>query len=218
MDDCSIEGSVISVASKGFMNSKLFLKWLVHFSNSVPQEVKRPLVLVYDGYGLHYNNKIVEKAIELKIILVLLPANSTHLIQPLDIAVFKPFKTILKRQMDAYMIENACTAFSKKDSIAILLKAWIEGIIKKENIISGFESSGLWPLSFPKMKNRWKLYHDGGIVNSGIKVEPWLTCKSNVRTEILQLPSQVDRNRKRRKTLDVNNRLLTREQLNEYET
>ena len=83
--------------------------------------------------------------------------------------------------------------------------------------MAGFESSGIWLLSFPKMQSRWRLYHDGGVSSKKTEIQPWITCREVVRTEVLQLPAQVDRVRKRRKTLDVNNRLLTREQLNSYE-
>ena len=41
--------------------------------------------------------KLLKTAVEIKLILVLLPANATHLIQPLDIAVFKPFKSVFKK-------------------------------------------------------------------------------------------------------------------------
>ena len=153
MDKCSVEGSIITTTPKGFMNASVFLKWLVHFEDLVPLRTKRLIVLVYDGYGSHYNDAIIEKAIEIGVILVLLPANATHLIQPLDIAVFKPFKTVLKRQMEKFMIDKAVTSFSKKDSIEIRAEAWNEGIKnKKENIVAGFRSSGLWPMSFPNMQ------------------------------------------------------------------
>ena len=58
----------------------------------------------------------MEKAINISIKLVLLPANDTHLIQPLEIVVFKPFKMILKK-MDNFMIDKACTALLKKDAL-----------------------------------------------------------------------------------------------------
>ena len=99
MNECKIEGSFIFVSQKGFMNSRIFIKWLVHLENSFPDIVKIPLVLVYDAYSLQYNNVIVEKAIELSIILVLLLDNATNLIQPLDITVFNTFKMIPKRKM-----------------------------------------------------------------------------------------------------------------------
>jgi DDE superfamily endonuclease len=84
------------------------------FDSAVLETIKRPLILVYDGYSSHFNEDIVTKAISLNIILVLLPSNATHLMQPLDIAVFKPFKTIMKRILDQRMIENAIVSISKK--------------------------------------------------------------------------------------------------------
>jgi hypothetical protein len=48
--------------SKGFMTASIFLVWLDHFSNGIPDTVKHPIVLVYDGYGSHFNEKIVSKA------------------------------------------------------------------------------------------------------------------------------------------------------------
>jgi DDE superfamily endonuclease len=50
-------------------------------------------MLVHDGYGSHYNEEIVRKAIDLKIVLVLLPTNTTHLMQPLKVLVLTPVKT-----------------------------------------------------------------------------------------------------------------------------
>ena len=75
-----VSGSAVTVALKGFMKSSIFVKWLEHFEDSVPLRVKRPLILIYDGLGSHHNNEFVAKVIELKIILVLLPANRTHLV------------------------------------------------------------------------------------------------------------------------------------------
>ena len=93
----------------------------------------------------------MEKAIELRIVLVLLQSNYTHLIQPLDILVFKPFKTELKHQIEKFMIENACTSFTKKDIIAIA--SIKKGIINNpENVVAGFKAGGIWLVSLPQMQ------------------------------------------------------------------
>ena len=173
---------------------------------------------MYDGYGSHYDDEIIQKAISLKIILVLLPANATHLVQPLDVAIFKPFKTYLKRELESYMIKNAVTSLSKKEAIEIASTAWKGGIEpKKEYFVNGFKTCGIWPLSLPAMIRRLNLYQKGGINSSEVTVEPWLKCRETVRSKILLLPTPIDRSRKRRKTLDVSNRLLSRDDLNNLE-
>ena len=84
--------------------------------------------------------------------------------QPLDISVFKPFKTCLKATMDKYILEKSITSFQKKDAMAISSSTWNEAVISKpQNIISGFKASGLWPPSLVEMKKRWTLFHDGGV-------------------------------------------------------
>ena len=103
MDQCSITGITATVAHKGFISSNIFIKWLDHFSSNLPSHVKRPIFLVFGGCDSHYNTDIVEKLIKLRIILVFLPFNSTDLIQPLEILVFKLFNTELKRQIEKFM-------------------------------------------------------------------------------------------------------------------
>ena len=61
-----IEGVIITTASKGFINSNLFLIWLELFAKSVPDSVTRPLVLVYDGCCSHYNDEIVKNQLSSK--------------------------------------------------------------------------------------------------------------------------------------------------------
>ena len=61
IEGCNIEGDDITTAPKGLINSTLFLRWIESFSNSVPNSVVHPHVLVYDGYFSHYNYDIVKK-------------------------------------------------------------------------------------------------------------------------------------------------------------
>jgi DDE superfamily endonuclease len=115
--------------------------------------VKRPLVLICNGYGSHFNEEKVARAVQLKIILVRLPSNATHILQPLNVAVFKPFKTTLKCHFESFMIENAITTFLKKDIIQVASSAWLQGVMEKDqNIVHGFKTTGIWPLSFPNMQ------------------------------------------------------------------
>jgi hypothetical protein len=82
-----------------------------------------------------------------------------------------------------------------------------------QNIIHALETTGIWPLSFPNMQRRLCLFKCGGIAATNHDIEPWLQMKEVIRNEILSLPPRVYNKRKRRKTLDVNNRLLSHEQL-----
>jgi hypothetical protein len=166
MDACHVTNARVTVSVKGFMNSKIFVLWLEHFSNLIPDHVKCPILLIYDGYSSHYNEEIVGKALSYKIIIVPIPANATHLIQPLDVAVFKSFKIEIKRHIEAFMIENAVTTIKRRDAVGLASEAWNKGVVaKKQNVISGFQTCGLWPISYPAMLRRLRLFRDGGIKN-----------------------------------------------------
>ena len=120
---CNIEGDKIKTAPTGFINFTLFLSWLDFFSNYVPDSVARPLVLVYDGCCRYNSDEIVKKSVGLKIILVLFPANAIHLVQPLDKSIFKPFKSVFKKYVLDFTLENAITTISKKYAMTIASKS-----------------------------------------------------------------------------------------------
>ena len=55
---------------------------------------------------------------DMKVILILLPKNATHLINLLDIYVFNPFKTFEKRTGE-HMVEKYVTYFSNSKDFII---------------------------------------------------------------------------------------------------
>ena len=97
------------------------------------QIIKRVRVeAAQDGFYYYYEllNHAMERkpspdrAIRLCIILMLLLANETRLIEQLDIAVFKLFKITRKCTTDNFMTEKSCTDFYKKDALEITPEAW----------------------------------------------------------------------------------------------
>nr|CCA17893.1 conserved hypothetical protein [Albugo laibachii Nc14] len=201
------------------MNQAIFVKWLEHFAASVPSSVIRSLLVIYDRCASHYSKRIVEKAIEMKIILLLLPPNSTHILQPLDVSVFTPFKTSLRRSMDRLMIDEDLSSLTKKQAISLASSAWQNGVLAKpDNVISGFVSTGLWPISAPKMRARRELYADGGVKNGSVPSNPvWLTVRQELRTEVLFLPKPSTKCKGKRKTVNMLDRIMTQEQLQQIE-
>lgn len=84
----------------------MFLKWVEMLSNSVPESVPRPLLLLFDGYLSHLSLDLIDSGDRLGIQFVCLPANATHLIQPLDIAVFSAFKKSIRAMVRCHMLSG----------------------------------------------------------------------------------------------------------------
>lgn len=53
---------------------------------------QRPVLLIYDGHSTHVGLNILEEATKENITILKLPAHTSHVLQPLDLAVMKSFK------------------------------------------------------------------------------------------------------------------------------
>ena len=53
-------------------------------------------ILVLDGHGSHITIDVIEFA-KLSVYLLCLPSHTSHILQPLDVSVFKPFKSFSPR-------------------------------------------------------------------------------------------------------------------------
>lgn len=120
-------------------------------------------------------------------LLVCLPANATHILQPLGVAVFSPFKGKLKRLIGGFVEEDKNGGYSIDKATAMQLAgmAWRQCNISK-NIASGFSSCGLFPLLFPKMEKRLSHYQNNGAPEE-IKMAAWLEGKPATQIQILTL-------------------------------
>ena len=73
------------------MDSELFYVWMqkVFLVHAVHQ---RPVLLLVDGHASHLTLDLIDLARKKYVILFCLPPHTTHLLQPLDVAVFKSLK------------------------------------------------------------------------------------------------------------------------------
>ena len=87
-------GSLVEISYTGYSNSDLFTKWLQHFIDFVKPTPDRKVLLVLDGHTTHSKNlQAILLVRQSGVILLHLPSHTTHRLQPLDVAVFKPLET-----------------------------------------------------------------------------------------------------------------------------
>ena len=64
-----------------------------------------PVILFVDGHHSHINLELINVAREYKVYIMCLPPNLTHVLQPMDVGVFRPLKqcyyNILKEYKNA---------------------------------------------------------------------------------------------------------------------
>ena len=80
-----------------------------------------------------------------KIIIYVLPANSSHLLQPMDFGVFKPFKTAYSDECQLLLPTYVGRQFSSYDICILACKTYPKAI-PRSNITSAFGKNDIWPL------------------------------------------------------------------------
>ncbi|POM76175.1 LOW QUALITY PROTEIN: Hypothetical protein PHPALM_6620 [Phytophthora palmivora] len=91
--------------------------------------------ILCDGCSSYLGYDAERRAKELGVILLCLPPNATHLIQPLDVAVFKAFESDIIKFMRRVLLCSSDPTISKKEAIAIATKAYkskANGVIRSE--------------------------------------------------------------------------------------
>ena len=91
-----VPGTSYGLSPNGWIDRKLFCDWMFeHFLAYAPPA--RPLLLLLDGHSSHYCPEVIKACAEEEIIVLALPPNTTHIIQPLDRGCFSPLKSQWKK-------------------------------------------------------------------------------------------------------------------------
>ncbi|KAI2645013.1 MFS-type transporter clz9 [Labeo rohita] len=115
-----------------------------HFIRYAPEE--RPLLLIMDQHETHVSKDVTMYCRENKIEILCLPAQTTHILQPLDTAVFNPLKTVFSTMASRMGLVRGDVVVGKKQFSA-LLKHVYPTAATAENIKAGFHEAGIFPLS-----------------------------------------------------------------------
>ena len=82
------DGWLVKFSPSGWINSVLFEQWFeelfIPYVNTVRDSVAVKVVLLLDGHSSHETLHMIEKARQNNIVILCLPPNTTHLLQPLD--------------------------------------------------------------------------------------------------------------------------------------
>ena len=94
VEDCETHARM-AMSEHGWITEEIFLDWLNHFKEHVPGGVslQKKHLLIVDGHKTHMTLAVVTRAANLGIDIAILPPHTTHKLQPLDVAVFKSFKS-----------------------------------------------------------------------------------------------------------------------------
>ena len=156
--------TVYSCTKSGWFDTKQFEMWF--FKQFVPStsNLVGPIVLIGDNLGSHFSKKVLQYCDKNKIQFLCLPPNSTHLCQPLDVAVFRPTKIEWRDILDSWRKESRCADNLPKTIFpSLLYKLFCR--LKSANLVSGFRATGIVPLERNEVLKRLPGTNDTTNVN-----------------------------------------------------
>lgn len=144
-------GALYAYTESGWMHDTVFESWMSSFVEHV-KHLEKPVLLIFDGHGSHLTYTTVKKAIDNEIIILCLPPNTSHALQPLDVGVFAPMKQSWKKFLKLWYRETRLQKVTKA-SFPHLLKQLFE-TLKGENAVKGFKGAGLYPVDKKAVEHR----------------------------------------------------------------
>jgi hypothetical protein len=105
------------------------------------------IVIFADGFPGHLSLELQIWCRQNEVLFFILLPNATHLMQPLDVVVFRPVKAEFKKQLIAYKTEKKKTEIGPVDLITIIARTYKKVIVTQPELVrNSFAKVGLFPL------------------------------------------------------------------------
>lgn len=137
----------IGRSDSGWMTSATFYEYIanVFYPWLVEQKITFPVILFIDGHKSHYNLELYEFCVEKRIIIYCLYPNSTHILQPCDVSIFRPLKVEWKAVCRNHKTKSSTPI--TRHNFSILFKEAFDRAYKVSTVVNGFRICGLYPLN-----------------------------------------------------------------------
>ncbi|CAG2192489.1 unnamed protein product [Mytilus edulis] len=131
-------------SESGYMDTELFENWFdkvfIPFCGT-----RRPVLLIFDNHDSHISINLIEKAKANNIHIIGLPPHTTHLLQPLDVAIFGPLKE-KSEPIISYLGKPEQVCHHRQSQVSALLSTAIDQTITLAWVKESFRKSGMYPV------------------------------------------------------------------------
>lgn len=143
----------LAATPSGWIDSTIFESQLNQFIEHVlplrreqDDGTLEPVVLIMDGHATHFTLRSIRLADMNGITLFKLPAHTSHILQPLDLAIFGPWHKLIAKKVKHFRAQNNNRTITKEVYSRIFRTAWDEAM-RAENAQKGFETAGIVPFN-----------------------------------------------------------------------
>ena len=138
----------ISTSEKGWTENEIYLRWIERCfdKESAIGQKGECRILCVDGHASHISTAAIEYCITRKIIVLYLPAHTTHLLPPLDVGVFAPLPIAYKNHVQRATRLGTCYSIDKTDFLELYRLAK-QDAITSDSIKKAWSATGLSPFN-----------------------------------------------------------------------
>lgn len=156
---CCSRGTRYARTKHGWLDAQTFEDWFKLTFVPHAKRLEGQKIIIGDNLAAHINIAVLKLCEENQISFICLPANATHICQPLDVAFFRPLKQAWRKKLLEWKQSHPRSGPLPKESFPRLLNDTLlkmdgtEGRIEI-NLKSGFESTGIFPLNKNRVLNK----------------------------------------------------------------
>ena len=120
----------ISTSENGWTENEIYLWWIEQCCDPETAAFQRGeyRILCVDGHASYISTAAIKYCIAHKIIVLCLPAYTTHLLQPLDVGVFTPLSSVYEKHVQRVTRVGASYSIDKVDFLELYRLAKQEAI------------------------------------------------------------------------------------------
>jgi hypothetical protein len=176
--------TLVGTSLSGYVNDELALEWIQHFERLTrPSNPNEWRLLLCDNYGSHTFFEFLEYAKQHRIVVIGLPPHSSHLLQPLDVVLFQPYKHY-HRQAVSEATRTGCTDFNVMEFLCAL-QGIRNNTFKMGSVKSSFRETGIWPFNPEKVITKLQVEY------ASIDLEEHFKMLEEQANELLSLTADI---------------------------
>lgn len=146
----NIPDALYTTSEKGWTSNSIGLHWLTEVFLPETFNSDQYRLLVLDGHGSHITVEFMWQCYQSKVLLLYLPAHTSHILQPLDLTCFSSLKGRYRTQIANLASLDDSLPIKKARFIEYYAKARVEGLSSR-NIRRGFATAGIVPFNPQKV-------------------------------------------------------------------
>ncbi|XP_005106626.1 CENP-B homolog protein 2 [Aplysia californica] len=140
-----LEGTVWTYQANAWMDDDISVQWFQKVFLPNCGEA-RPQLLILDSHHSHKVLEMLELAQKKDVHILALPPHTTHVLQPLDKVVFKPFKTAYTRNCTEFLASEPSSTINKVMWQRLSRNTW-NTTMRPDLLATTFQATGIFPLN-----------------------------------------------------------------------